>query len=76
MWFCLQVVNSPAVLTCGEPAGSHPAGASQRGPLCPAGRLVDVRVAAWIWNPSRSGVRHDPDLAAIYVMTGCDATRR
>ena len=55
-WFCLQVVNSPAVLTCGEAAGLHPAAASQRGRLCPAGRLVDVRVAAWIWNPSRSGV--------------------
>ena len=64
----LEVLNSPAVLTCGEPASSHPAGASQRGPLCPVGRLVDVRVAAWLWNPSRSGVSRDPDLAESWVI--------
>jgi len=69
-WFRLQVVNSPAVLTCGEAAGSHPAGASQRGRLCPAGRLVDVRVAAWIWNPSRSGVSPDPSLVACRGLSG------
>ena len=50
-------INSPAVLTCGEPAGSHPAGASQCGALCPAGPLIDVRIAAWIRDPSRSDVR-------------------
>ena len=50
-------INSPAVLTCGQPAGSHPAGASQSGALCPTGPLVDVRIAAWIRDPSRSDVR-------------------